>query len=270
MTAISEAERASLIVTAHALADVARTETLTRFRQPGLVIDDKGAAGFDPVTEADRASESAMRALLAERRPQDSVLGEEFADTEGSSGLCWVLDPIDGTRAYLSGAPTWGVLVALRGAHGPIYGIIDQPFLGERFSGGFGEARLDGPRGRQALATRGTTALAEAILYTTSPDLGSAAESEAFLALSRRVRLTRYGFDCYAYALLALGHVDLVVEAGLKPFDVQAPMAVIEAAGGIVTDWRGRPADGGGQVVAAANATLHRAALEVLAPAASH
>jgi len=267
MTTLPDAERGALIATAHALADAARTETLAWFRQPGLVIDDKGVAGFDPVTGADRASEAAMRALLAERRPLDGVLGEEFADKTGSSGLDWVLDPIDGTRAFLSGAPTWGVLVALRNAQGPLYGIIDQPYLGERFYGGFGEARLDGPRGRQALATRPTATLPEAILYTTSPELGTAAESEAFAALARRTRLTRYGFDCYAYALLALGHIDLVVEAGLKPFDVQAPIAVIAAAGGIVTDWRGGPADGGGRVLAAANARLHGAALEVLASA---
>lgn len=269
MTAFTEQTRAALMATAHALADAARTETLARFRQPGLVVDDKGQDRFDPVTEADRASETVMRALLAERRPQDSVFGEELADTRGSSGLVWMLDPLDGTRAFMSGAPTWGVLIALSGARGPLYGIIDQPYLGERFSGGFGEALLRGPRGIEVLATRQTAELADAVLYTTYPDLGTGADSAAFAALSRRVRLTRYGFDCYAYALLALGHVDLVVEAGLKPFDIQAPIAVIEAAGGIVTDWRGRPAHGGGQVIAAANATLHRAALEVLGPSAA-
>lgn len=267
MAELSEAERRELQAVAHALADAARVPALARFRSRDLSVEDKGRVAFDPVTEADRAVEAAMRALLAERRPRDAILGEEMAAQPGESGLTWVLDPIDGTRAYMSGAPTWGVLVAVADAGGPLFGLIDQPWTGERFWGGFGVAAMQGPRGGEPLATRATPELAAATLYTTYPDLGSPGETAAFAALASRVRLTRYGFDCYAYALLAAGQVDLVVEAGLQPYDVAAPIAVIEAAGGIVTDWRGGPAAGGGRVLAAGNAVLHAAALKVLSQA---
>lgn len=243
------------------LADAAAVETLRHFRRGGLATASKGASGFDPVTEADRAAEAAMRAVLARDRPHDAILGEEFAATEGGSGLTWVLDPIDGTRGYLAGTPTWGTLVALRDARGPVYGMIDQPYLGERFEGGFGAARLTRHGHATPLATRTGTPLDRAILFTTFPEIGSAAERDGFAAVAERVRLVRYGMDCYAYALLAAGHVDLVIEAGLQPYDIMAPIALIEAAGGIVTDWRGGPAHGGGRVIAAADAALHDAAL---------
>lgn len=267
MADFTEAERHELQAVAHALADAARAPALAHFRRRNLSVENKGAGAFDPVTEADRAVEAAMRAVLAARRPRDAVLGEEMAAQAGESGLTWVLDPIDGTRAYMSGAPTWGVLVAVADAGGPLFGLIDQPWTGERFWGGFGTAAMRGPRGEERLATRARAALAEATLYTTYPDLGSPGETAAFAALASRVRLTRYGFDCYAYALLAAGQVDLVVEACLQPYDVAAPIAVIEAAGGIVTDWQGGSAAGGGRVLAAGNAALHAAALEVLAQA---
>jgi histidinol phosphatase-like enzyme (inositol monophosphatase family) len=264
---ISDTDRSELVACAHALADLARVETLRHFRRPGLDAVSKSAAHFDPVTEADRSCEAAMRAELARRRPEDAILGEEQAPAAGTSGLTWVLDPIDGTRSYLTGTPVWGVLIALADASGPRYGIIDQPYIGERFAGGFGHAEVSGPLGRSRLASSNRSRLDQARLMTTFPEVGSPAEAAAFRALAARVRLTRYGCDCYAYALVAAGTVDLVVEAGLQPYDVAAPIAVIEAAGGIVTDWRGGPAHGGGRVLAAANATLHAAALEVLAAA---
>jgi histidinol phosphatase-like enzyme (inositol monophosphatase family) len=264
MIDIAEAERAALIALAEDLADVARGATLRHFRTDGLTADSKEAGHFDPVTVADRASEAAMRALIAERRPQDGILGEEFGPVEGTSGLSWVLDPIDGTRGYLSGTPTWGVLVALSDASGPRLGVIDQPYIGERFLGGLGEARLDGPMGRRALRARGPRPLSEAILFTTYPEVGTAEEGAAFRALSDKVRLTRYGMDCYAYALVAAGQIDLVVEAGLHPYDIQAPIAVIEAAGGVVTDWQGGPAYAGGRALAAANRQVHAEALAIL------
>ncbi|MCL7464969.1 histidinol-phosphatase [Phaeovulum sp. NW3] len=258
------AEQAELRAVAYALADAARVETLRHFRSDGLTADTKETTHFDPVTVADRAAEAAMRAILAERRPQDAILGEEFGTTQGRSGLTWVLDPIDGTRGYLSGTPTWGVLIALSDARGPLLGVIDQPYIGERFTGGFGLAQVDGPMGHKPLATRGPRPLAEAILFTTFPEIGTPAEAAAFQRLSSRVKLTRYGTDCYAYALVAAGQVDLVVEAGLQAYDVQAPIAVIEAAGGVVTDWQGRPAHHGGRILAAANAEIHAAALALL------
>ena len=248
---------------AEAVADAARSETLRHFRAAGTV-DNKDAGGFDPVTEGDRAAERAMRAVLARRRPDDAILGEEFGHAGGSSGLTWVLDPIDGTRAYLSGAPSWGVLVAVSDASGPILGLIDQPYIGERFFGGPEGAWVTGPAGRRAARTRATATLGAAILFTTFPEIGTVEEAAAFRALAARVRLTRYGLDCYAYALLAAGHVDLVVEAGLHPYDIQGPIAVIRAAGGIVTDWQGGPAHHGGRVIAAANPALHTEALAIL------
>jgi histidinol phosphatase-like enzyme (inositol monophosphatase family) len=261
---LSDREIADLRATAAALADAARVETLGYFRKPDLIADSKETARFDPVTAADRASEAAMRAILANRRPQDAILGEEFGATKGVSGLTWVLDPIDGTRGFLCGTPTWGVLISVADATGPIYGIIDQPYTQERFEGGFGIAQLTGPMGISALQTRAPRPLSQAILLSTFPEIGTQAEAVAFARVAAQARLVRYGMDCYAYALLAAGQIDLVIEAGLQAYDVQAPIAVIRAAGGVVTDWQGRPADQGGQIIAAANQQIHAAALVLL------
>ena len=205
-----------------------------------------------------------MRAVLAEHRPDDAILGEEEAAKPGTSGLTWVIDPIDGTRAFISGTTSWGVLIALCDADGPIYGLIDQPYIGERFEGGFGRALVAGPMGVAPLATRAIDVLAEATLFTTFPEIGSAAERAGFEAVRDRVKLTRYGLDCYAYALIAAGQVDLVIEAGLASYDIAAPIAVITAAGGIVTDWQGGPVHHGGRALAAANPAIHAAALAIL------
>ncbi|MEL7253779.1 MAG: histidinol-phosphatase [Pseudomonadota bacterium] len=250
--------------TAHALADAARRAILPYFRADGLTAETKEADRFDPVTEADRAAERAMRAILRDQRPEDGILGEEYGETVGVSGLTWVLDPIDGTRGFLSGTPTWGVLIAVSDESGPIYGLIDQPYTAERFEGGLGRHAMTGPLGLRELATRGDRPLEEAILFTTFPEVGSAEEGAAFKAVADQVKLTRYGMDCYAYALLAAGQIDLVIEAGLQAYDVQAPIAVIEAAGGIVTDWTGGPAHEGGRVLAASGPNLHAAALKIL------
>jgi histidinol phosphatase-like enzyme (inositol monophosphatase family) len=249
------------------LADVAAARSLPLFRSAGLVAANKAAQGFDPVTAADREAERAMRALIAERRPDDGILGEEFGPEPGQSGLTWVLDPIDGTRAFMSGATTWGTLIGLDAGAGPILGLIDQPYIGERFMGGAGRAVLARGGTVRPLAARGCAGLGDAVLYTTFPEIGSPGERAAFEAVRDRVRLTRYGFDCYAYALVALGQVDLVIEAGLQPYDIQGPQAVIEAAGGIVTDWQGGPAHRGGRILAAGDPRVHAAALGLLAAA---
>lgn len=255
--------QATLVATAHEMADAARTAILPWFRRSNLTADNKLTDGFDPVTEADRAAEQAMRAVLAERRPDDAILGEEFGHQTGTSGLTWVLDPIDGTRAFISGTPTWGVLIAVGDHEGPHFGIVDQPFIGERFAGGFGIAECVGPHGTTGLTTRNVP-LDKATLFTTFPEVGTPEEARAFQAVSQQVQLTRYGIDCYAYALLAAGQIDLVIEAGLNAYDIQGPMAVILAAGGIVTDWNGGPAHQGGRVVAAASPDIHAAALAIL------
>ena len=252
------------MATAAELADAARVATLLHFRSDGLTADNKEAHRFDPVTVADRLSETRMREILARRRPHDAVLGEEFGPKPGTSGLTWVLDPIDGTRGYLSGTPTWGVLISVADATGPIYGIIDQPYIGERFEGGFGRAQVVGPMGTKALRSRPERPLSDAILFTTFPEVGTSDEGAAFRRVAPKARLVRYGMDCYAYALIAAGQIDLVIEAGLQAYDVQAPIAVIEAAGGIVTDWQGRPVHQGGQVLAAANTSIHAEALALL------
>lgn len=251
--------------TAEKLADAARAAILPYFRAPDMVADNKLADGFDPVTVADRAAERAMRDLLAVMRPDDAIWGEEFGKQAGRSGLTWVLDPIDGTRGFIAGTPTWGVLIAVSDANGPIFGLIDQPFIGERFVGYAGHAQVVGPHGTQPLRVRAPRDLSEAIVLSTFPEVGSAEEARAFHAVAAQARLVRYGMDCYGYALLAAGQVDLVIEAGLQAYDIQAPIAVIEAAGGIVTDWSGGPAHEGGRVIAAANAEVHRQALEILA-----
>ena len=262
---LDQSEQDDLVRVAHALADAARPETLRHFRRPGLEADDKsGKQGFDPVTEADRAAEAAMRELLARERPDDGIVGEEFGTKSGTSGLTWVLDPIDGTRGYISGTPTWGVLVSVADATGPLFGLIDQPYIGERFSGGFGRAEVAGPQGLSPLATRKKRPFDKATILTTFPEVGSGTERRAFQRVAQEVQLTRYGMDCYGYALLAAGQVDLVIEAGLAPYDIHAPICVVRAAGGIVSNWQGGAAHHGGRVIAAANPDIHAVALQIL------
>lgn len=246
------------------MADAARAAILPYFRQTNLETANKLEGGYDPVTVADRAAEQAMRDVLAEWRPEDSILGEEFGPVSGRSGRTWVLDPIDGTRGFVSGTPTWGVLIALSEDRGPVMGLIDQPYIGERFVGCDDGAFVEGPLGRAELSTRSTSRLKDSILFTTFPEVGSSQEGEAFRAVAQQVQLTRYGMDCYAYALLAAGQIDLVIEAGLNAYDIQAPIALIEAAGGIVTDWQGGPAHDGGRALAAANPDIHAEALAIL------
>lgn len=264
-TELDDELRLSLIETAHALADAAAQITLANFRSAALQTDNKHDTGFDPVTQADRAAEQAMRAVLADMRPDDAILGEEFGPKEGTSGFMWVLDPIDGTRGYISGTPTWGTLIAVNaGDEGPVFGLVDQPYTGERFAGGLGISELMRGETRTPLKTKVNTALDASILFTTFPEIGTPAELAAFKQVAEKVRLVRYGMDCYAYALLAAGQIDLVIEAGLNAYDVAGPIAVIQAAGGTVTNWEGGPVHDGGRVLAAATPELHRVALTLL------
>lgn len=270
MTNLLQSDIEKFVAIAHRLADAASNQTLAHFRAHGLTTDNKQMGpGFDPVTEADRGAEAAMRAILAEERPNDGVFGEEEARTHGTSGLTWVLDPIDGTRAFISGVPLWGTLIALDdGAQGRI-GVIEQPYLQERLTGVIGAqntAYLDRPEGRVPLSVRACHALSQATMITTDPFLFADEEWAAFQALREHVRLIRYGTDCYGYALLAMGQVDLVVETGLQAYDIASHVPLITAAGGIVTAWDGGDCRWGGQVVAAASAEIHAQALEILAP----
>ncbi len=258
-------ERDALTAALEAMADAAAAVTLPLFRSPELATENKRRDGFDPVTEADREAERAIRAIIAERFPQDGVLGEEFPAIESRSGRTWVLDPIDGTRAFISGMPSWGTLIGLDCGDGPVLGLIDQPYIGERFVGGFGRASLTRGSERRGIKVRDCAGLADAVLYSTFPEIGRAGERSAFAEVAARTRLTRYGTDCYGYALVALGQADLVIEAGLNAYDIQGPMAVIEGAGGIVTDWQGGKVHRGGRVLAAGDRRVHDAALAVLA-----
>ncbi len=246
------------------MADVARAAILPHFRAAGLGAENKLQDGFDPVTVADRAAETAMRAVLAKRRPADGIWGEEYGQEPGTSGRTWVLDPIDGTRGFISGTPTWGVLIALSDENGPFLGVIDQPYTEERFIGAPGVAEMTGPQGLRPLAARQGSHLADAILFTTFPEVGTPEDRAGFERVAAMAKLTRYGMDCYAYALLAAGQVDLVIEASLNAYDIQAPIAVIQAAGGIVTNWQGGPAHQGGRALAAANPEIHAEALALL------
>ena len=260
------------LVFAEDLAEAARDCARSRFRA-GLQADNKDAGGFDRVTEADRAIEARLRALIENRYPLDAVLGEEGGHTQGTSGRTWVLDPIDGTRAFIAGVPTWTVLISLTTQdHGPVLSVIDQPHIGERFCAiahdGHLQAELVHEARRRALTTRSTKHLKDALAATTDPYLFKGAEADAFEAVRGRVRLMRFGLDAYAYAMIAAGGLDLVVESELQPWDIAALVPVVRGAGGVVTDWRGRDTFETGQVVAAATAALHREALDVLRPAA--
>ncbi|TNB47719.1 histidinol-phosphatase [Martelella lutilitoris] len=248
------------------LADAAAAETLPRFRS-GLDVDNKLSGGFDPVTEGDRAAESAIRRLIEETYPDHGILGEEH----GASGLdreyVWVIDPIDGTRAFISGVPVWGTLIGLYRNGRAVMGLMDQPFTGERFFADPQGGVFSGPGGPRRLKTRDCRTLDDAVLFTTSPRIMGAAALSRYDRLERKVRLARYGIDCYAYCLLASGFADLVVESDLKPYDVGALIAIIESAGGVITTWTGERPELGGEIIAAATPALHQAALAELSAA---
>ena len=232
-------------------------EAILPFFRTSLGVEDKGsAAGFDPVTAADRAAESAMRTLIKRSFPEHGIVGAEYV---------WVLDPIDGTKSFITGMPAWGSLIALTRNGEPVFGMMHQPFIRERFAGDGGAAHYRGPAGKRDLHVRPCPMLADAMMFTTSPQLMNEADRTAFGRVETAVRLSRYGGDCYAYCMLAAGHVDLVIETGLKPHDIVALIPIIEGAGGIVTNWEGKSGVAGGRIVAAGDRRVHEAAMKLLA-----
>ena len=245
------------------LAEIAAAETLPRFRQAGSVAN-KLAGGFDPVTEADREAEQAIRRAIRSEFPEDGILGEEHGLENPGSPRRWIIDPIDGTRSFISGIPLWGTLVGLTVDGDAVAGMMSQPFTREIFYTEAGQSFHDGPAGLRRLSTRPTTDLAAATLCTTTPALFTGPSAEAYARLEKCVRLARYGTDCYGYAMIASGNIDLVVETGLQPYDIVALIPIIEMAGGVITTWGGGPAENGGSIVAAATPELHRAACAVL------
>ncbi len=255
--------RESLDACAHfaaRLADSAGVILREHFRCPAVV---ERKADGSPVTAADRAAEAAMRALIVEQYPAHGVIGEEEGAERSAARYVWVLDPIDGTQAFVTGKPSFGTLIALLEEGRPVLGLIDQPVTGERWLGRSGEGTtLNGT----AVATRDCAALASAALYATTPHMFDGSDARAFERLRGEVALTCYGADCYAYGLLASGFVDLVVEASLQPYDYCALVPVVEGAGGVMTDWEGKALglESDGRVIAAGTPALHGAALAIL------
>jgi myo-inositol-1(or 4)-monophosphatase len=203
--------------------------------------------------------------LIKRTFPAHGIIGEEYGNERPDAEYIWVLDPIDGTKSFISGMPAWGSLIALAHHGAPVFGMMHQPFIGERFTGDGRAARYRGPAGERALHVRPCASLKEAVLFTTSPRVMPADDRTAFGRVEDMVRLSRYGGDCYAYCMLAAGHVDLVIESGLKPFDIMALIPIIEGAGGIVTNWDGGSAAAGGQIIAAGDKRVHQAAMTMLA-----
>lgn len=258
----------SLVSLAHTLADHSARVALPHFRKR-IAVDDKGAkdgSAFDPVTKADRAAERVISKLIRETFPEHGIVGEEFGTTNPDARYQWVIDPIDGTRAFITGSPMWGTLIGLLDEGRPVFGLINHPFSQERcWSGANGSFRSVGGGKAQKIRTRPCKLLADAFLMSTSPDLfAKGAESRRFQAVKAGARMTRFGGDCYSYMLLASGLIDVVVEAGLKPYDVVALIPVVEKAGGRITTWEGKPAASGGRIVATGDARLHDEVLALL------
>ena len=246
---------------ASALADAAGAAIRPCFRTP-LAIDDKPDAS--PVTAADRAAETAMRELIERHFPEHGILGEEFGQIRPEAEFVWILDPIDGTKSFISGVPLFGTLIALVARGRPILGVIDQPILRERWVGAAGRpTTLNGA----AISVRPCHDLAAATLFATSPDMFAGKDGEAFARLEAAVKLVRFGADCYAYGLAAAGFIDLVADAQLKPYDFCPMVPIVEGAGGVFTDWRGAALDlaADGHALVAGDGALHHQALALLA-----
>jgi len=240
-------------------------EAILPFFRTSLGIENKGGPGnFDPVTAADRAAETAMRTLIRESFPEHGIVGEEFGNERTDAEYIWVLDPIDGTKSFIAGMPAWGTLIALTREGEPVYGMMHQPFTRERFTGDSNAARYRGPAGARELHVRRCAQLSDALLMTTSPLLMNEPDRLAFGKVERAVKLSRYGGDCYAYCMLAAGHVDLVIETELKAYDILPLIPIITGAGGMVTAWDGGTATPGGRIIAAGDMRTHEAAMKIL------
>jgi histidinol phosphatase-like enzyme (inositol monophosphatase family) len=248
-----------------AAASGAGPAILRHFRL-GVAVDNKSATGFDPVTVADREAEQSIRARIAATFPEHGVVGEEYGKAAGTSPLHWLIDPIDGTRAFITGQLHWGTLLALNDGERPIVGVMHQPFVGETFVGSALGAEWQRGERKLPLTTRRCTRLEDAVLCTTDPAMFQTdPQRAAFERVAEHCRLVRFGGDCYTPCLLAAGQIDLVIECGLQDFDIQPLIPIVENAGGIVTNWRGGPADAGGDVVVSGDPKLHAHVLDLLA-----
>lgn len=244
---------------AHHLAGQAGEVTRAGFRKTNAV-ENKATDHFDPVTKIDRDAEAIIRASITAQYPDHKIWGEEFsgATTLSPEAMTWVIDPIDGTRAFITGLPTWGTLIGLYDGDRPVVGIADQPITGDRFWADQTGAFLRHGNDTHVIATRRCSGLSDAVITATSPALfQSPSQQSSWQRLSERVRLVRWGGDWYNYALLAAGHIDAVVECGLGAYDILPLRPIIEAAGGVVTDWQGQAVTTGGDIIAAGDARLH-------------
>lgn len=266
---LPESDLADFETFALELAAEAGRVALPLFRAEGEVVN-KLAVGFDPVTEADRGAERAIRRAVASRHPEHGVIGEEYGEDRPDAEFVWVLDPIDGTRAFIAGLPLWTHLIAMRWRGQPVVGVIAQSYLDEAFVGSRLGARLVRGGASRPVRIRACPSLAEAVVSTVDPDLFQAAELDAWRRVRAGAKLARLGCDAYAYAMVACGRMDLAVDAGLKSWDVEAAVPLIEGAGGFVTDWRGgRIGRQGGQLVAAGDRRCLEEALVSLSRAAA-
>lgn len=255
----------------HELADISAGEILKIFRAE-LDIEDKAEPGsFDPVTQADRNAEQAIRKKLEEAAPDHGIIGEEFGlkavSPSSQHDLKWVLDPIDGTRGFMAGFPTWGTLIGLLENNLPLIGMMNQPFTGERYWSwkGADSTFYSGPDGKKSLKTRTCSSLDQAVMSTTGPDMfKTPLQQHLFQTIEKQSKLIRYSGDCYAYCLLAAGHLDLVFERGLKIYDIAPLIPIIESAGGRVTSWNGEEAHEGGTVLACGDPKLHDIMLKLI------
>lgn len=254
-----------IATTLNIMCDLAAKETLPRFRTRLAVENKDEIGGFDPVTEADQAAENVLRDYVMQNFPLHGFVGEEAPPYQADAEYCWIVDPVDGTRAFISGLPSWGTLIGLSRNGEPVAGVMHQPFTGERYMATGNSAFLTHAGNTAPLSTSTVTKLEQAKLLTTSPFLFDSGKIENYRSVEKRCKLARYGFDCYGYAMVAAGHADLVVECGLKTFDIAALIPVVQQAGGKVTNWQGESAIEGGCVLAAANPDLHAQALEILA-----
>ncbi len=250
---------------AHRLADLSGATVLKYFRTEYAVEDKSGGGRYDPVTAADRAAEEVIRAEVASAWPDHAVAGEEFGGSVTDAEFCWIIDPIDGTRPFVAGLPTWGTLIGLSRNGIPVLGMMNQPFTGERFWSGLDAAFYRGRDGERTITTRACPKLGDAILATASPDLFETADDKArFDVLSEQVRMRWFGGDCYGYCLLAAGHIDIIAESGLGAYDIAPLIPIIESAGGCVVSWDGGDAAAGGNAVSLGNPGLKDAVLKIL------
>jgi len=256
---VTPAQAREYLEFARATAERAGAVILPHFRSQLAVEDKRNFMGYDPVTVADRAAEQVIRDAIKQAYPDHGIYGEEHGREAGTSRCTWVIDPIDGTKSFILGYLHWGILIALNDGDAPVVGVMHQPYVGETFLGIAGQA-AHWRRGESTrpLRTRTCARVEDAIVATTSPrQFQTAAEQAALAAVSREARLVRYGGDCYCYTQLAMGLVDVVIENGLQAYDIQALMPIIQAAGGVVTNWTGGPCDDGGPVIACGDPALH-------------